>query len=127
GGPGAGAGAQTRRLSHRSDDREGARILAVSTARLTARRAGGGWARFNLLSELDVDSVREEGGRAVSIFRTKKTSELWSRFDPAPRAGDTLAVRVAYHGDLIGYTSIVEGITRRWPGWLRVQSATAPD
>ena len=106
---------------------KGLGFSAVSTARLTARRAGGGWARFNLLSELDVDSVREEGGRAVSIFRTKKTSELWIRFDPAPRAGDTLAVRVAYHGDLIGYTSIVEGITRRWPGWLRVQSATAPD
>jgi hypothetical protein len=106
---------------------KGLGFSAVSTARLTARRPGGGWARFNLLSELDVDSVREEGGRAVSIFRTKKTSELWLRFDPAPRAGDTLAVRVAYHGDLIGYTSIVGDITRRWPGWLRVRTPAVPD
>ncbi len=106
---------------------KGLGFSAVTTARLTARRPGGGWARFNLLSELDVDSVREEGGRAVSIFRSKKTSELWVRFDPAPRAGDTLAVRVAYHGDLIGYTSIVEGITRQWPGWLKLQTSTTPD
>lgn len=106
---------------------KGLGFSAVSTARLTPRRPGGSWARFDLLSELDVDSVREEGGRAVTIFRPKKTSELWLRFDPAPRPGDTLAVRVAYHGDLIGYTSIVDGITRRWPGWLRVRNPTTID
>src|SRR3989441_2118339 len=58
---------------------------ATATTRLTAQRAGVHWARLDLLAELDVDSVREEGGRAVSFFRPSKTSELWVRFDPAPR------------------------------------------
>src|SRR5207248_2282439 len=106
---------------------KGLAFSAVTTTRLTARRPGASWARFSLFSELDVDSVREERGRAVSIYRTKKSSDLWVRFDPAPRPGDTLALRVAYHGDLIGYTSIVEEITRQWPGWLKVQTATALD
>src|SRR5207247_871715 len=106
---------------------KGLGFSAVTTTRLTARRPGATWARFSLFSELDVDSVREEAGRAVSIYRTKKNSDLWVRFDPAPRPGDTLALRVAYHGDLIGYTSIVEEITRQWPGWLKVQTATSLD
>src|SRR5438309_3656254 len=106
---------------------KGLAFSAVTTTRLTARRPGASWARFSLFSDLDVDSVREERGRAVSIYRTKKSSDLWVRFDPAPRPGDTVALRVAYHGDLIGYTSIVEEITRQWPGWLKVQTATALD
>ena len=106
---------------------KGLAFSAVTTTRLTARRPGASWARFSLFSELDVDSVHEERGRAVSIYRTKKSSDLWVRFDPAPRLGDTVALRVAYHGDLIGYTSIVEEITRQWPGWLKVQTATALD
>jgi len=100
---------------------------ATATTRLTAQRVGVHWARLDLLAELDVDSVREEGGRAVSFFRPSKTSELWVRFDPAPRVGDTLAVRVAYHGDLIGYTSITQGISRQWPGWVKGQLPSAPD
>ncbi len=100
---------------------------ATATTRLTAQRVGVHWARLDLLAELDVDSVREEGGRAVSFFRPSKTSELWVRFDPAPHVGDTLAVRVAYHGDLIGYTSITQGISRQWPGWVKGQLPSAPD
>src|SRR2546430_10265620 len=106
---------------------KGLAFSAVTTTRLTARRPGASWARFSLFSELDVDSVHEGRGRAVSIYRTKKSSDLWVRFDPAPRPGDTVALRVAYHGDLMGYTSIVEEITRQWPGWLKVQTATALD
>src|SRR6185295_5362249 len=100
---------------------------ATATTRLTAQRAGVHWARLDLLAELEVDSVREESGRAVSFFRPSKTSELWVRFDPAPHVGDTLAVHVAYHGDLIGYTSITQGISRQWPGWVKGQLPSAPD
>ena len=100
---------------------------ATATARLTARRSGVHWARFDLLAELDVDSMREEAGRAVRFFRPGKTSELWVRFDPAPRVGDTLALRVAYHGDLIGFTSITQNISRQWPGWIKGQLPAAPD
>src|SRR5947209_18328052 len=74
---------------------KGLGFSAVTTTRLTARRPGASWARFSLFSELDVDSVREDAGRAVSVYRPKKNSDLWLRFDPAPRPGDTFRLRVA--------------------------------
>ncbi len=106
---------------------KGLGFSAMATVRLTVRRGVVHWARFTLLSELDVDSVREAGGRSVTYYRDNKTSELWVRFEPAPRVGDTVAVRVAYHGNLIGYTSIVENITRQWPGWIKGELVPAPD
>ena len=105
---------------------KGLGFSAAATVRLTARRAVS-WARFNLLSELDVDSLREGGGRTVTFFRPGKTSELWVRFDPAARPGDTLALRVVYHGDLIGYTSIVQDVTRLWPGRIKMRMPLTPD
>ena len=105
---------------------KGLGFSAGVTVRLTARRAVR-WARFDLLAELDVDSVREGGGRAVAFWRPGKTSELWVRFDPAARPGDTLALRVAYHGDLIGYTSIVQDVTRTWPGRIKMRVPLTPD
>jgi len=105
---------------------KGLGFSAAATVRLTARRAVR-WARFNLLSELDVDSLREAGGRTMTFFRPNKTSELWVRFDPAALPGDTLALRVAYHGDLIGYTSIVQDVTRMWPGRIKMRIPLTPD
>ncbi len=105
---------------------KGLGFSAGVTVRLTARRAVR-WARFNLLTELDVDSVREGGGRAVTFWRPGKTSELWVRVDPAARPGDTLALRFAYHGDLIGYTSIVQDVTRLWPGRVKMRIPLTPD
>ena len=105
---------------------KGLGFSAAATVRLTARRAVG-WTRFNLLSELDVDSLREGGGRTVTFFRPGKTSELWVRFDPAARPGDPLALRVVYHGDLIGYTSIVQDVTRTWPGRIKMRVPLTPD
>ena len=108
---------------------KGLGFAATATVRLTARRDGTHWVRFDLLSDLAVDSVREDGGvgRAATFFRPNKTSELWVRSDPAPRAGDTLAIRVAYHGDLVGYTSITQNITRHWPLSARVDMPGTPD
>src|SRR6266700_1935451 len=106
---------------------KGLGFSATATVRLTARRAGVHWARLSLLAELDVDTVREAGGRAVTFFRPNKTSDLWVRFDPAPRAGDTLAVRVVYHGDLIGYTSIVQDMQRWAPPRARAKLPPGTD
>lgn len=106
---------------------KGLGFAATATTRLAVRRGVVHWARFTLLPELDVDSVREAGGRAVTFYRNSKAAELWVRFEPAPRPGDTVAVQVAYHGSLIGYTSIVEHITRQWPGWAKSQLVAAPD
>jgi len=92
---------------------KGLGFSATTTVRLTARRDDVSWARFDLLPELEVDSVREEGGGSVSFFRASKSPELWVRLDEPPRVGETRALRVAYHGDLIGFNSIVEE-TQRW-------------
>src|SRR5207244_3047014 len=85
---------------------KGLGFSATTTVRLTARPDGVSWARFDLFPALQVDSVREEGGGTMSFFRAGKSAELWARFDQPARAGETRAVRVAYHGDLIGFTSI---------------------
>ena len=106
---------------------KGLGFAATATVRLTARRDGTHWARFDLLSDLAVDSVRADGGRAATFFRPNKTSEFWVRIDPALRAGDTLALRVAYHGDLVGYTSITQNITRHWPMSARGDIPGTPD
>lgn len=100
---------------------KGLAFSATATIGLTARRSGVGWARFALLSELAVDSVREEGGGTLTFFRTNKSPELWVHFDPPPRVGEVRAVRVVYHGDLIGFTSVMQ---RMLPGGLM---GLAPD
>jgi len=106
---------------------KGLGFSGAATVRLTARRGGVHWSRFSLLSELVVDSVSEAGGRTVSFFRPNKTSELWVRLDPAPHAGDTLAVQVAYHGDLIGYHSIVQDMQRWAPASARAKLPPGAD
>src|SRR2546430_16889021 len=52
---------------------KGLGFSATATVRLTARRDGVHWARFDLLPELEVDSVREEAGGAVRFFRPSKS------------------------------------------------------
>ncbi len=98
---------------------KGLGFSATATVRLTARRDSARWAPFDLLSALEVDSVGEEGGGAVSFFRANKSPELWVRFAQPTRVGETRAVRIAYHGDLVGYYSIVEDMQRSVPGWAR--------
>ena len=100
---------------------KGLGFSATTTVRLTARHDGVSWARFDLFPALQVDSVREEGGGTMSFFRAGKSAELWARFDQPARAGETRAVRVAYHGDLIGFTSIVDETQRWFPSWARAK------
>ena len=100
---------------------------ANATVRLTAQRDGVRWARLSLLSELQVDTVRDEAGGPLTFYRTKKSPALWVRFDTPARTGDARSVHVAYHGDLIGYTSIVEKMTRWWPARFRLQTSPTPD
>lgn len=86
---------------------KGLGFSAVATARFTARRDGIRWAPFQLYSELQVDSVVERAGATDTFFRMKHSPLLWVRLDPAVRAGETREVRVAYHGDLIGFGSLM--------------------
>jgi len=100
---------------------KGLGFSANTTLRLTARRDGVRWVPLNLLSELQVDTVSDETGAPLTFYRTKKSPALWVRFATPARAGEARWVHVAYHGDAIGYTSIVEQMTRWWPMWLSSQ------
>jgi hypothetical protein len=98
---------------------KGLGFSATTSVRLTPRRSGIHWARFELFSDLAIDSIGGNGVGTASFFRTKHSSDLWIHFDPPPRVGETLAVHVAYHGDLIGYSSVMERLERRAPLRLR--------
>jgi peptidase M1-like protein len=80
---------------------------ATSTVRVTARQDAVRWAPFRLYSELRVDSVGDSAA-ADTFFRAKQSPELWVRFDPPIRAGESRALRVVYHGDLIGSGSLMD-------------------
>jgi hypothetical protein len=86
------------------------RFSATATQRLIGRagRERQEWARFILYSELDVDSVTTDRGTVLSYYRRNNEPELWVRFPNAVGPGDTLTVRVAYHGGLIGFGSAIE-------------------
>jgi len=125
----AGAHDALRAEAYRIEARfsKGLGFSANTTVRLAVQRAGVRWVRLDLLSDLQVDTVRDEAGSALTFYRTKKSSALWVRFDTPARAGDTRSVHVAYHGDLIGYTSIVDRMTRWWPARVRQETSATPD
>lgn len=76
-------------------------FAATATVRVSAQRDGVRWARFLLFNELDVDSVVEEHGESVTYFRGADSWDLWLRFDPALGTGETRAIAITYHGELI--------------------------
>ena len=86
---------------------------ATAKIRVTARGDGVRWARFLLFPELAVDSLRDEAGTADTFFRAKQSPELWLRFDAPLHTGETRSVRVMYHGDVLGYRSIMDELRRR--------------
>ena len=106
---------------------KGLGFSASSTLRLTARRDNVRWVPLDLLSELHVDTVSDETGAPLTFFRAKKGPALWVRFATPARAGEARSVHVAYHGDLIGYRSIVEEMTRWWPTSIRSEIHTPLD
>lgn len=81
---------------------------AVATVRLTADRDNSSWARFLLFDELDVDSVIGSAGTPATFFRAKGSTDLWARFQPPLRAGETDSIRIVYHGDLIAHGSLMD-------------------
>jgi Peptidase family M1 domain len=92
---------------------KGLSFAAKATMRVTARRAGVRWARFDLFNELEVDSVVDETGAVDTFFRASKSPELWVRLSTALQAGETRSFRVVYHGDLIRFGSLGRPIVTR--------------
>jgi peptidase M1-like protein len=106
---------------------------ATAAVRLTARRNGVRWARFRLLSELKVDSLRPTAGAGDTFFRAEHGPELWVRFGTPLKAGETHEIQVSYHGDLIGYGSVMrdilprehmEGLPAALDHWFYVKSSS---
>jgi len=88
-------------------------FAATATMRVTARRAGVRWARFNLFKELEVDSVVDETGAVDTFFRASKSPEFWVRLSTALQAGETRSFRVVYHGDLMTFGTLGRPIVTR--------------
>ena len=86
------------------------KFSATATQRLIGRAGSDPqeWARFILYSELDVDSVSTDKGTPLSYYRRNNEPELWVRFSKPVGPGDTVTVRVSYHGGLIGFGSAIE-------------------
>lgn len=84
----------------------GVGFRAVTTLHLMAR-SDVRWARLVLFDELHVDSVLAQDGSRDSTFRSKGSTELWVRLGAPLHAGDTTVIRVAYHGGLIGFGSLL--------------------
>ncbi|HKC46342.1 MAG TPA: M1 family aminopeptidase, partial [Gemmatimonadales bacterium] len=89
---------------------ENVEFSSTARVRVTARRDGARWARFLLYPELQVDSLRDEAGTPDSFFRAKGSEELWLRFDAPLHAGETRAIRIAYHGAVLGYQSLMDDL-----------------
>ncbi|HEV2105266.1 MAG TPA: M1 family aminopeptidase, partial [Candidatus Eisenbacteria bacterium] len=72
---------------------------AVATLDVTALGRPRRWLRFDLHPTLRVDSVAA-AGRAAGFWQDRDGPALWVRLEPPLAPGDTLALRVRYHGTL---------------------------
>jgi hypothetical protein len=68
---------------------------------LKAAEPLGPWLLFRLHDKLLVDSARWVGGAAAAVFKAKDNDDLWIRAPHRLATGDSLALTVFYHGDLI--------------------------
>jgi len=92
------------------------RFSATTTAKLVARAPQQQWVPFILYHELDVDSVLDETGASLTFFRRDTWSPLWVRFAQPLTPGTPHAVKVAYHGSLIGFGSALPEVFDRERG-----------
>ncbi|MEK7330080.1 MAG: hypothetical protein AAB113_04690, partial [Candidatus Eisenbacteria bacterium] len=59
------------------------------------------WMRFTLAEELVVDSVAWSDGRPARFFKGKDSPQLWVSAERPLDRGESVTLRVAYHGRLI--------------------------
>ena len=83
------------------------KFSARTTLRLIGRRDQQRWAPLYLYSELDVDSVTSKG-QALTYYRRNHEVALWVRFPTPVGPGDTVDVRIVYHGGVIGFGSALD-------------------
>jgi hypothetical protein len=90
------------------------KFSARATLRLVVRRDRQQWADFFLYGELKIDSLTTDGGVPLTFFRRDHEDELWVRLDKPMGPGDTVVVRIVYHGGVIGFGSALEDFLPPW-------------
>lgn len=74
---------------------------AAATLSIQAAEPVGPWLRYTLHPKLVVDSGRWSDGSLASAFKAKDTDILWVRAPRRLSGGDSLALTLFYHGNLI--------------------------
>lgn len=88
------------------------KFSARATVRLSGRAEPQRWALLWLYEELEVDSVTS-GGRALQFYRRDRAAPLWVQFRQPLARGDSIDVRIVYHGSLIAMGSVLEDVVPR--------------
>ncbi len=91
------------------------RLSAAATLQLSADAAAGPWLPFTLFPKLDVDSARWDDGTPAPVFKGHLNPFLWVRAPHRLAAGETPALRLYYHGDVVD----------RWGGELFTMASVA--
>jgi hypothetical protein len=81
------------------------KFSARATLKLVGRSEPQQWLRLDLYDELEVDSVLSDAGAPLMFSRKNHYGGLWVRLAEPLAAGKAQAIRVVYHGSLIGFGS----------------------
>jgi len=100
------------------------KFAARSGMRLIVRRDRQQWARLVLYEELRVDSVTTDAGVPLTFYRRDREPELWVRFATPMEPGDTVGVRIVYHGGVIAFGSAMEDFLP--PSWNTLRRELVP-
>lgn len=102
-------------------------LRGQTTLRLTARQAAMRWVQLDLYSELTADSVADDSAPADAFDVEKSSEALWVRFGAAVQPGETRALRVSYHGHIVGRGSMIRaalpaGVTGLLDNWTYIKT-----
>jgi len=81
--------------------RGGLAMAATATMSMVPIETVGPWLQFDMDSRLALDSARWGDGRPAAAFKADHDPTLWVRMPDGAARGDTLALTVDYHGDMI--------------------------
>ena len=76
-------------------------FAAHATFMVKPREAIGPWLRFGLHPKLVIDSARWNDGTDAAVFKAKDDDDLWVSAGHRLAPGDSLALTLFYHGNLI--------------------------
>ena len=82
---------------------------------LEADQPVAGWVPFSLFYKLRVDSATWSDGSAADVYKPKNSSAVWVKLPKRLTPGDSLVLRMAYHGD----------VTDRFADFFFIRTSTA--